>query len=146
MWILKKSKGYSLLEVMCSVGIFTMIITAMVPVVNYTFKIKNIEREVTQYSNLLHCIKNEMISNLDNEDLEHISSERKEYITSDKLQVDSLRENPLKDILVREAPDKKPYGEIIVENEDVYKIKIIIHYQSYNEEKEVVCEFVKGKY
>lgn len=146
MLISSKNKGYMLLEVICSISIFSMIVFLMVPIVNIAVKIENTEKQYGKYSNLLYCIKNEIISNSKNETLENMCDGKVNYIHKEKLNIESIKNNNILDLINQDVPCEKPYGKILIENQEVFKIKIIIQYFDYDNEREVFCEFIKGKY
>lgn len=146
MWILNNKAGYMLLEVVCSMSIFMIIMFTMIMVIDNTVKMKNNQEQIIKYGVILDSIKNEILWNLDLPDTDNISKKGICYIECNNININKIRENSIKSIITEDKPNKYPYGEINIESEYSYKVKLKIHYLYYSEVKEVFCEFIKGKY
>lgn len=146
MWKLKANKGFTLIEVLCSIAVFSILFTTALTISADSLKLKRYSFRVKQYSAFMEKLKNNMLYNATYEELQTLIEEEKYYIVEEKIKEENLKDGSVKDLFTSSKPLKEPYVALSVEGDKVLKISLKLYSKDFNREKVWECEFYKGKY
>lgn len=146
MWKLNHKKGFTLIEVLCSITVFSILFMAALSIEINSLKIKKLNSELYSYSLFMEEIKNIMIYNCSYNKLQKLSLENKYYISKENMQIGKIKEKGIEGLFQQVLPSEKPYLVMIVEGDKVLKAKLKLYIKYLNSEKIMECEFYKGKY
>ncbi|EJO5346971.1 type II secretion system protein [Clostridium botulinum] len=146
MWNLKVKKGFVIIEILCALSIFIMILGGALVVSKNASKIKCEYSEREKYIGFLQGVKNEVMYNFTYKDLKELKKENKLYINKDEMNWDFYENKDTKILFTNVLPKKQPYIEMKISENQVFKINLILNYKERNKEKTVQCEFYKGRY
>lgn len=143
--IFKIKKGFTLIEVLCSISVFIILFTAAFSIQLNTFKIKKYNGKIKNYTYVIEYIKNNIIYSLGYEELINLSHDGRKYIKlEDALKAENENSNILS-VFSSENPGKE-YIEVDVEKGEVLKIDLKLKANIYGEYRDEECEFYKGKF
>ncbi|NFN87395.1 type II secretion system protein [Clostridium sporogenes] len=143
---LKDKKGFIIIEILCALSIFIMLLGGALTVGRNSSKIKCEYKEREKYIGFLQRIKNEAMYNFTYEDLKKLKNDNKLYIHKDEMEWDFEKNKDTKILFTNIAPQKKPYLEMRISGDDVFKVNLILNYEERKEKKKIECEFYKGRY
>ncbi|NFI38814.1 type II secretion system protein [Clostridium botulinum] len=146
MWNLKDKKGFIMIEILCALSIFIMLLAGALLTSKNASKIKCEYMEREKYIGFLQGVKNEVMYNFTYEDLNKLKEENKLYIHKDKMDWDFHQNKDTKILFTNIAPQKEPYLEMKITEKDIFKVNLILNYKERKEKKRVHCEFYKGRY
>lgn len=146
MLISKNKKGFTLIEVLCSMTLsavlFMMVLTIQIDVL----KVQRYNRQVNSYSVFMEELKNTMIYNSTYDEIEKLNLESRYYIVEENIDTDKLRERGVINLFTEVKPLKEPYLIINIENGKVLKVDMKLYAKVINNTKVMECVFYKGKY
>lgn len=143
----KIKNAFTLVEVICSLSIFSIIFISMISYdivsVNMTKKIKNLNENVF----IMETLKNNIIYSLSFEDLEGLQKDNKIYInnenmTSYKIQsgiIDVFSDQALKDNIYMKL-------SILKCELKVYSLRLSLYDDKLSDTPQLQCDFYKGNY
>lgn len=143
---LRIKKGFTIIEVLCSIAIFSIITSAVIDVCWNTVKL----RKDTETSEKYALILETAVSNLENSllyiDVDTLMAQQKRFISKEYLTMDMAFNENFKEHLQPAFPNALPYLELRFQGQDVYRITTVLHYRSKGIEKILCCDFYKGNY
>ncbi|MBC2580311.1 prepilin-type N-terminal cleavage/methylation domain-containing protein [Clostridium sp. DJ247] len=143
---LKIKKGLTLIEVLCSITIFSIIILLIISIQLSSIKIKKYSNDIYNYSIFMEELKNVIINNTSYEELKNISLENKYFISKENIRIEKIKEIGITNIFVSNIEKQEPYLVINIEGDEVLKVKLELHTKPLKKEKVMECEFYKGTY
>lgn len=146
MYKLNKKKGFNLIEVICSVTLFSILFMITLTIGVKVLNIKKYNKEINNYTLVMEEIKNRMIYNSTYNEIEQLNLEHKYYISKEEINLDKLRQKDLIDIFIESKPFQEPYLVISIEEGDVLKLNLKLYAKVNNNTNIMECEFYKGKY
>ncbi|APH14466.1 hypothetical protein NPD5_121 [Clostridium sporogenes] len=146
MWNLKDKKGFIMIEILCALSIFIMLLSGALVASKNASKIKCEYREREKYIGLLQGVKNEVMYNFTYEDLKNLKEENKLYIHKEEMNWDFHQNKDTKMLFTNIVPQKEPYLEMRITETEIFKVNLILNYEERKEKKRVHCEFYKGRY
>ncbi|WP_411679216.1 prepilin-type N-terminal cleavage/methylation domain-containing protein [Clostridium thailandense] len=145
-WNLSIKKGYSLIEVMCSITIFSTLFITVLSIQINNLKIKSINNEIYNYSVFLEAAKNNIMYNCSYDEIQKLDFEKKYYISKENLQIDKIKDKGIQNLFVTEKPLDGAYLVINIEEGKVMKLNLKLYEKIRKGTKVIECEFYKGKY
>ena len=125
MWKLKnKNRGFTIIEVMCSVTIFSIIFLTALSIKMATYKIKIYNDEVLKNIVFLQSLKSEILSNLSDTELNELVNSNRVFINSENINENSLKDCKIADLFSNNKKPEMPYLKIAVDNGTFTHIKI----------------------
>lgn len=143
---LKIKKGISLIEVMCSITIFSVMFLALISMQVDNTKLKKANSDIHNYSLFMEEIKNNLIYNCSYFELQKLGEEHRCYISKENIEVGLLKERDINSLFIEEKPIEKPYVEIYVEQGKVLRINLKLYIKAKDNEEVMECEIYKGSY
>lgn len=120
-------KGFSIIEVLCSISILSITITVNTSMIVNSLRIKNYNDNLQRYSYFTEALKNNLVYNLEFKNLTSLKN-KKLYIDESDFKVDILKENRLNEIIKSSPPNTKAYIELMLNEEENYIISIKLYY------------------
>jgi prepilin-type N-terminal cleavage/methylation domain-containing protein len=146
MYRLNKKKGFTLIEVLCSITLFSVLFMIILTMELKVLKVEKYNKEINNYSPILEQIKNTMIYNSTYDEIEKLNLEHKYYMSEENIDFDKLREKGVINMFVETRPLKEPYLVINIEEGKVLKVNLKLYANIINNTRVMECEFYKGKY
>lgn len=146
MYKLNKKKGFSLVEVMCSITLFSILFMITLTIELKVLKLEKYNKEINNYSIVVEEIKNTMIYNFTYDDLKKISLEHKYYMPIENIGFDKIETKGVTNMFVETKPLKDPYIKISIDDGKVLKVNFKLYTEAINNKIVMECEFYKGKY
>lgn len=146
MYNLKNKKGFIIVEILCALSIFIMLIGCALVGTSSSFKLKKEYITKEKYISFLESIKNDVMYNFTYDELKELRKENKIYIHKDLMNKDFHENSNVKTLFTSDMPKEEPYIEMSIYGGDIFKVNLILNYKERKEEKKVKCEFYKGRY
>lgn len=135
MWNLKDKKGFIMIEILCALSIFIMLLSGALVASKNASKIKCEYRQREKYIGLLQGVKNEVMYNFTYEDLKRLKEENKLYIHKDEMNWDFHQNKDTKMLFTNIVPQKEPYLEMRITETEIFKVNLILNYEERKEKK-----------
>ncbi|MPQ32409.1 prepilin-type N-terminal cleavage/methylation domain-containing protein [Clostridium estertheticum] len=138
-------KGFTLVEVLCSLGVFSIIFICMMSFdkasINMKKDIKNINKDVL----IMEAIKNNIIYSMTFKELQQLEISKSFFVNKENMDFDKIKAN-VKQVFSDHTPTQNPYIELsLIKDElNVYKLKLLLHSGQTNKREELQCNFYKG--
>ncbi|MBW9151881.1 type II secretion system protein [Clostridium estertheticum] len=139
-------KGFTLIEVLCSLGVFSIIFICMMSFdkacINMKKDIKNINNDVI----IMEAIKNNIIYSMTFNELEQLKTNKNFFVNKENMNFDKIKTN-VKQVFSDYASTQNPYIELrLIKDElNVYNVKLLLH-TGKKDIEELRCNFYKGCY
>ena len=146
MFKLKTRKGYILIEILCAMTIFTMLVASSIAVFYQSRKIKKIKNDNLNCFIFAEGLKNNIMYNSNYEDLCYLRENNKLYITKENMNLDKLKNKDILEIFKNDFKEDTPYIKLDIKGQDILKINMKLYSNEKNKLKAVCCEFYKGRY
>lgn len=143
---LNKNNGFSLIEVLCSLLIFSIIFLTSQDIILNSIKARNINNIYEKNLTYLDGLKNLINSNSSFEEIDTIKNSGKIYIEASNININSLKYVNLQDILTSLPQNKLPYIKFTISGVKVYEINVEYHFNIKGEEKVMKTVIYKGNY
>lgn len=127
MWNLKDKKGFIMIEILCALSIFIMLLSGALVASKNASKIKCEYRQREKYIGLLQGVKNEVMYNFTYEDLKRLKEENKLYIHKDEMNWDFHQNKDTKMLFTNIVPQKEPYLEMRITETEIFKVNLILN-------------------
>jgi prepilin-type N-terminal cleavage/methylation domain-containing protein len=142
---LKNRKGFTLIEVLCSLGILSIV---FISVISCELTAINMKKNLNTISNdvlIMETLKNNIIYSMKYSELVTIESNKSFYIHKENLSLEKLKGEVISLFSVTK-PVKKPYIELsFLQCEfKVYHLKIILNPEQTINESQLQYDFYKG--
>ena len=138
-------KGFTLVEVICSLSIFSIIFICMV---SFEASSLNMKRDVKYINNnvlVMETLKNSIIYSMTFIELEQLIKDNKIYITNENMDFDKIKTDVM-DVFTMPIPTQKPYIGLsyLKDNLKVYKLTLSLYTEESSDIGEIQCNFYKG--
>lgn len=144
MWRLKTNTGFTLVEILCSISIFSVMFAMIITIELKNISLHNENLTLRDYKYFMEALKNDIKFNWNYEELKKLSGKQM-YIKGNNIIITELKQGRGRDILTTEKPDCLPYIEISIQSNDVMKINLKLHYKFFTSQKESNFQFSKVK-
>lgn len=145
MWNFKIKKGFTLIEVMCSITIFYICFIFIFTIEMYNIKLNKQNTMQNEYISYVDTLKNILKSNYNYMDIKKIGN-KKCYISKDNLTLDILNNSEMSDILIDEKPNEMPYVQLEIRENEILNINIELCYIKNGKWSKVHTNVYKSKY
>lgn len=146
MYRLNKKKGFTLIEVLCSITLLSVLFMIILTMELKVLKVEKYNKQINNYTLFMEEIKNVMIYNSTYDEIEKLNLEHKYYIPEENIDFDKLREKGIINMFVETKPLKDSYLVISIEDGKVLKVNLKLYANIINNTRVMECEFYKGKY
>lgn len=141
---LNNKKGFTLVEAICGVSIFSILLLFAVEIKINEIKLDKINHETIRYTYFLDALKKELISNASEEQILKLESKGKVYVPKAKIENDDSIIDINSVFLSENDMNKFPYVILHSRMEDNhFKITLLMHTKFYGKEKVYTCKLTK---
>lgn len=139
-------KGFTLIEVLCSITIFSILFMTALFIQTDVLKVKTYNKEINDSTLVMEYLKNDITYNCSYDKLLDLSTKGEKYIDCHKLNFQNIKNIDATTLLSNEKPLKEPYVILEVTGEKVLKVNLQFHAKIYGNIKVEECDFYKGNY
>lgn len=141
---LNNKKGVTLVEAICGVSIFSIVLLFAVQIKVNEIKLSRINNETIRYTYFLDALKKELISNASEEQIIELESKGKVYVPKEKIENDESIIDINSVFLAENDMSKFPYVILHSKMEDNhFKITLSMYAKFYGKEKIYTCKLIK---
>lgn len=146
MLISKNKRGFTLVEVLVSLGIFAMVLLSAVSLMATSNKLEKRYNRLQKEITYLEGLKGVMEGNFSHSEISNLKNENKIYITKENMDYEYLKDERIKSAFTSSEPDKMPYISIQVEGDRV--LKVVINLNTWGDKEKQIYQgvFYKGLY
>lgn len=139
-------KGFTLVEVLCSITIFAVLFMTAISIQLNSFKIKKYNESLDNSTLIIEHIKNNIIYNCDYDEISYLNSTNKRYINCNTLNFEHIKNENVINLFSDVIPSKEPYIVLNISGTKVLKVNLQFYENIYGNIKVQECEFYKGNY
>lgn len=146
MWKLNSYKGFTMIETVCSLAVFSILFYSTVYLEANTIRLKRHNKEMENNTELLNIIETNLRCNTGYDEINNLFKQKDTlYINKQNLNIESLKNNfTIDNLLTGEFPKEVPYIRMNIEKGEVLKIVLQL---KYNDNSQVLeDQFYKGDY
>ncbi|MHC6179432.1 type II secretion system protein [Clostridium sp. JNZ X4-2] len=140
------NKGFTLIEVLCSITVFSLLFMTALLIQLNTVKVKKYNEEVNRYTLIMEYVKNNIISNFSREDVLNLYKTGRIYVNCSEIKFEDIEEMEAGNLFSDVKPIKEPYIVLNVMENNVLKVNLQLYRKTYGKIKVDECEFYKGNY
>lgn len=144
MWRLSIKNGFSIIEVSCSILIFSIIFSMLITIELRSINLHNESLKLRDYKYFMEALKDDIQFNWNYEDVKLLSG-KYIYIEGSNINIAKLEQGRAEDILKSQITKSLPYIEINVQGNDLMTIDIKLYYKLFLSDKVSEIKFLKGK-
>lgn len=138
-------RGFTLLEVLCSLGIFSIIFLS---IFSYEVTSLKLKKDIKNNNNdviIMEAVKNNIIYSMTFEDLEQLQVDNKIFINSENMTLDKIKSQVV-DVFSGEANYSFPYIQLnfLKFESKVYTLSLSLHAGIPENNIKLQCNFYKG--
>ncbi|MFA9399272.1 MAG: prepilin-type N-terminal cleavage/methylation domain-containing protein [Clostridiaceae bacterium] len=138
-------KGFSLVEVICSLFIFSIVSLSFYYSYSYSLKLREYNKKMSGYLYYFNGIK-EYMEEESYDDISLLKSENLIYLQNEYISFDFLENDQLMDKFKKENKGEYPYIKLNIEGNEILTIKIVMKVKILNKEYSLESEIYKGDY
>ncbi|WPC40929.1 prepilin-type N-terminal cleavage/methylation domain-containing protein [Clostridium sp. JS66] len=146
MLILKKKKGFTLIEVLCAITLFSILFITCLRTELNALTLEKYNQSAKKYLVCMECIKNNMIYNFNYNDIQNLKDQGRYYCSINTEEFDNFKGENFSKLFTKSKPENKPYMVMNIDGDKVFKVNLKLYVQILNKERIMECEFYKGKY
>lgn len=146
MYILKNKKGFTLVEVMIGVVIFTIMFLAYISLYSSFMKLKIYNDKINDYRLCVETVRNRMLCDFTYEELIELRNDGRIYVNKTCMNFQKLKNGIISDIFNREVETEELYIKAVIEGEEVLKVELQFTAKIFKREENIIYEFYKGSY
>ncbi|WP_368487846.1 prepilin-type N-terminal cleavage/methylation domain-containing protein [Clostridium sp. BJN0013] len=139
-------KGFTLIEVLCSITVFSILFMTAISIQLNSFKVKKYNKDLYNSILIMEYVKNNIIYNCSYDEILYLNNMNKKYINCNDLNFESIKDDNLVDLFSDVIPGKEPYIVLDVSGKEVLKVNLQFYENMYGSIKVQECEFYKGNY
>ncbi|MDP4143159.1 MAG: type II secretion system protein [Bacillota bacterium] len=146
MWKSSNKKGITLIEVICSLAVFTIIVSFSTTLFLSTLKTKAYIKEINISKQVLEGVKRELLFNCKRSELKQAFDSGRVYIACTSTVYEHIQLDKVTDLFTSDIPSAQPYIELFDDEQDTTSHVILrLHISYYGRNKLINCEFYKGE-
>lgn len=140
-------KGFTLVEVLCSISVFSIIFICIVSFDKASLNMKNDIKNINNDVLVMEAIKNNIIYSMTFNELEQFATNNKIYINKENMNFDKSKTD-IRDVFTKSIPTQIPYIELgLLKDElNVYKLNLLLRTGKTKDIEELQCNFYKGNH
>jgi len=144
---LTNKKGFTLVEVLCSLVVFSIIFFCMM---SYELALLNMKKDIKTLNDnvsIMDTLKNNIIYAMSFEELEQLQKDNKIFINKENITFDKIR-GPVVDAFSSKVSMNNYYIQLTFKKCElkVYSLNLSLHWGEPNNILKLQCDFYKGDY
>jgi len=138
-------KGFTLVEVLCSLGVFSITFICMT---SFYISSLNMKKDIKTINNnliIMETLKNNIIYSMTVEELVLLKTSGKIYIRKENMNFDKIKLKVM-DVFSNQDSVEGPFIKLIISEPDmkVYKLNLSLHTGELSDIVKLQCNFYKG--
>lgn len=146
MWKLKIKPAFTLVEVMCSVAIFSLLFITALTIELNTIRLKKYNTQLYEYSVLMETVKNNFLGNLSYNELKVLYNDNRLYINKEFLSKNKLKAEKLVDVASTTMTSNELCVKLNITDGRVIKVDIKLCVNINGKDKVFNTTIYKGNY
>jgi len=146
MWKLKIKPAFTLIEVICSIAIFSLLFTSALTIELNAIRLRRYNCKLYQHSILMETVKNNLIGNSSYDELKSLYNNNKFYINKEFLSNNKLKALKIVDVTSEALASNELYVKLNITDGAVIKVNIEFHGYINNKENIINTAIYKGNY
>jgi len=144
---LRSDKGFTLVEVICSLGIFSIIFISVMSYDITSSKMKNTIKNTNDNVFIMETIKNNIIYSMTFEEVEVLKRDNMVFINSGNMTLPKIKQSTM-NVFSDEALTGSPYVKLdfLSYELNVYSLRLSLYDDSQRNIPSLQCNFYKGNY
>jgi prepilin-type N-terminal cleavage/methylation domain-containing protein len=143
---LSKNKGFTILEVICAIAIFSILSMFTLSTQLNNLRLNEEGKKKRVYISVVEAVKAELINNVTYHELVSTYNQNKKYINSSMLSVNAVKNIGLLNVLEASADSRNPYVKINMIYGEVLSVEIELYYKSGANNQVIKAALIKGNY
>ncbi|AGK97688.1 pilus assembly FimT family protein [Clostridium pasteurianum] len=142
---LKSNKaGFTIIEVMCALSIFTLMFITGISIRLSTVKMKAYNDQMEKYTVYVNQVRSEILSNVSDEEIKSMLNLGEVYIEEAKLNSEAIKQNKILEIVTITVPQKKQYMKISLYSGSLITVNLNLYMNILGKEESISCKFYKS--
>jgi len=138
-------KGFTLVEVLCSLGVFSIIFIFMM---SFDVTSMNIRKNIITINNdvaIIETLKNNIIYSMTFAELQQLIAEDRTFISSENMTVNKIQTKVM-DVFSKQVSNAAPYIKLsyLKYEFNVYSLRLCLYAGGVNNIIELQCDFYRG--
>ncbi|AYD40610.1 type II secretion system protein [Clostridium fermenticellae] len=143
---LKNNKGFTLIEVMLSISLFSILFISALSVQTASYRIQKYCKKMYTYSIFEEYVKNNLLYNCTYDEIQQLRSQTRIYMEYYNINSENIDRLKFTKMFVNNIPGQKTYIKLDISGDKILKINIGLYSEGINKRKIMECEIYKGKY
>lgn len=139
-----KKSGFTILEVMCALSIFTLMFMSALYIRLSTIKMKVYNDSMEKYTECISEVRNEILSNISEEEISSIIEAGEIYIDKGNIEKEAIKTSKLTEFICTVPPEKKPYMKISLADGNLIEVNLNMYVNISGREESINCKFYKS--
>ncbi len=144
MLILNKKSGFTLVEVMCSIAVFSIIFISAFTIKLCTKKVENYNNILTKYTYYCTEIKNDLLVNASREDIVKLIKSNKKYINLSTINENDFKNENVINLFTDFVNQEDAYAEINAIDDVLQHIFVKVSFSFLDKKIIYNFDFYKG--
>ncbi|MBU3161387.1 prepilin-type N-terminal cleavage/methylation domain-containing protein [Clostridium frigoris] len=138
-------KGFTLVEVLCSISVFSIIFICIVSFDKASLNMKNDIKNINNDVIIMEVIKNNIIYSMSIEELEQLKTSKRLYVNKEDMNFEKIKTD-VRQVFSNNISTNNQYIELSLLKDElnVYKLNLLMHSGKTNDIEEIQCNFYKG--
>lgn len=142
----KTKKGFTLIEVMVGIAIFSILFSATMTLQLGYMRLKLHNEKMNNYRFYIETVRNRMLYDISYNKICELRNSSKIYINKNHINLESLRNEDIMSIFDPSVESEKLYIKADIEGGEVLKIELKLNTLVLGKMEAITCEFYKGAY
>lgn len=141
---LKNKRGVTLIEAICSISIFSILLLFATQIKVNEIKLSKMNHDTIRYTYFLDALKKELVSNTSEEQIAELESRGRVYVPKEKIEEDTSVVDINSVFLDKNDMNKFPYVILHSQMENNhFKVNLTMYMKFYGKEKVYTCKLTK---
>jgi prepilin-type N-terminal cleavage/methylation domain-containing protein len=142
----KTSKGFTLIEVMAAITLFSTLFLATMTIQISYMRLKLHNEKMNNYRFIMEIIKYGLLYDISRDELLELKNNNRIYLNGRYINSEILRNEDLIDLFSDRVESEELYIKTIIEGEEVFKIELQFIVKLFGNQETIICEFYRGFY
>lgn len=139
-----KKLGFTIIEVMCALSIFTLMFMTAISIRLSAIKMKVYNDSMEKYTECVSEVRSEILSNTSNEEISSMIEAGEIYIDKDSIENEAIKRSKITEIISTTVPEKKPYMKISLSSGKLVEVNLNMYVIISGREESINCKFYKS--
>jgi prepilin-type N-terminal cleavage/methylation domain-containing protein len=141
-----KTKAFTIIEVLCSISIFSLLFLFLVSMELGKLKIAKYNEKLRDNIYIIEILKNRILVNEDFNTLNSLNKDTLYYIENADMKGEVIKTINFNNLSMTNSSLQGSYISIKISGNSVLMIELNLHYISFGKENVIKCSFYKGNY